>query len=175
MVASISRFMNFPASAIEIHPGDARNTYNDLIAGMMILFDQYARIMHSEPLILLENRTGQIISNGSEIASFWKLLVETSPELKGKVGIVLDVQQLFTVTRKGFLKALDTIPLEAIRGLHIHHKHGIPRKEDIIPWDRVFNKIRLAKDGIIINPEVLRKSWVEPTIMFCKESLAHLS
>jgi hypothetical protein len=113
---------------------------------------------------MLENRIGQIVSTGDDVECFWRLLVETSPEMKDKVGIVLDVQQLFTVTKKDFLKALDSIPPEAIRGLHIHRNHNIPRKEDMIPWERFFERIELVKNEIKINPEVLRKNWIEPTI-----------
>jgi hypothetical protein len=42
-----------------------------------------------------------------------------------RLGIVLDVQQLFTQTKptKRFLEHIEVIPNDAIRALHIHHKH----------------------------------------------------
>jgi hypothetical protein len=168
MAVSTSRFLNVPASVIEVHPGDRRNSFQDLIAGARSLLSLYAHEMHTQPLILLENRTGQIVSTGDDIKRFWGLLVETSPETRDQSGIVLDIQQLFTVTKKDFLKQLDAIPLEAIKGLHIHHNHNVPRREDKIPWESVFDRIKLVKNDIIINPEVLRKNWIDPTIRFCE-------
>jgi hypothetical protein len=168
MAVSISEFLNVPASVIEIHPGDKRNSFDDLLAGARSLLNLYAKEIHAEPLIMLENRTGQIVSTGDDIQRFWGLLVETNPEIRDKVGIVLDIQQLFTVTKKDFLKALDVIPPEAIRELHIHRNHNVPRKGDAIPWEGVFERMKLIKNDIIINPEVLRKNWIEPTIRFCQ-------
>jgi len=168
MAVSISEFLNVPASVIEIHPGDKRNSFDDLLAGARSLLNLYAKEIHAEPLIMLENRTGQIVSTGDDIQRFWRLLVETNPEIRDKVGIVLDIQQLFTVTKKDFLKALGVIPPEAIRGLHIHRNHNVPRKGDAIPWEGVFERMKLIKNDIIINPEVLHKNWIEPTIRFCQ-------
>ncbi len=36
--------------------------------------------------------------------------------------MVLDIQQLFTVTKSKFLVELDTIPMEFVKGFHIHAK-----------------------------------------------------
>jgi len=190
MVIFLSEFLGKPASVIEIHPGNRRkNSFQDIANSISFLLDKYGEAFGVEPLILLENRTEQRISRGREINDFWNFLSENHSELRGKFGIVLDVQQLYTresrdlkkklrtiqleILRARFIKAFDIIPSEARKGFHIHRFHQIPHKTDDIPWVQVFDRIQRVKDSIIINPEVLNEKWVKPTINFCKDLLSN--
>ena len=65
MTLSISKFFSKPAAIIEIHPGDKRNSFEDLVESMRLLVDKYDAEFKVKPLILLENRTGQFISSVS--------------------------------------------------------------------------------------------------------------
>lgn len=171
MIMSISKFLTIPPKAIEIHPGDRRNSFEDISSSIKLLLEVYKREFNIVPLILMENRTGQFISTGETIQSFWEHFSREYPSLKNKAGIVLDVQQLFTVTKKNFLRELDLIPLEAIKGFHIHYKHGVPSNSDEIPWKEVFDRIAELKKDILINPEIHHKNKVMNAIKFCEEML----
>lgn len=189
MVISLSEFLGKPASMIEIHPGNRRqNSFQDIAKSIRFLLDKYCDALGVEPLILLENRTEQRISRGREINDFWNFICETHSDLKDKFGIVLDVQQLFTqekhdlktklklmqpeILRARFIRKLDMIPLEALKGFHIHFKHKVPHEHNEVPWKLVFDRMKQIRKHIIINPEVLNEKWVEPTINFCKDLLS---
>lgn len=135
MVVSLSEFLGKPASIIEIHPGNRRkNSFSEIAKSIRFLLDKYGEVFRVEPLILLENRTEQRISRGREIRDFWNFLSENYPDLKGKFGIVLDIQQLYTrerrdlmkkskgtqleILRERLIRAFDMIPSEALKGMH---------------------------------------------------------
>ena len=91
-----------------------------------------------------------------------------------QIGIVLDVQQLFTQTAgrppdtRRFLDSLDEIPAIAVRTFHIHRLHGVPCLDDPIPWREVFYRIHKLKSGIVINPEVSHTNGIGKAIAFCR-------
>jgi hypothetical protein len=171
MIISISEHLKAPAFAIEIHPGDRRNGYGDLIRACKEIQVRYGAALGKAPLILLENRTGQFISTGSHIADFWATLAGKPGSLSDSVGIVLDIQQLFTVTGRDFISQFDMIPLDAIKGLHIHTRHRTPSLQDNIPWDIVFERIRGSDKPLLINPEIHHRNAVPDAIKFCNEML----
>jgi len=84
---------------------------------------------------------------------------------------VLDVQQLYTVTKESFAIELDAFPSDAIKGCHIHFKHRVPSSSNVIPWKQAFAKIAEAKNNVIINPEVHHKNKVKTAIEFCEGML----
>ena len=172
MVINISNFFGMPAAAIEIHPGNRKNSYRNITTSIITLLDEYNKEFKVKPLILIENRTGQSISSGTDILYFWKFLSESYPHLQENVGIVLDIQQLYTVTKKNFLIELEMIPLKALKGFHIHYKHGVPDISNEIPWQEVFSKIINVKNDMIINPEIHHKNKVKDAIKFC-EDMSH--
>lgn len=171
MTLFISKFFNKPAAIIEVHPGDRRNSFADLIESMSLFVDNYEEEFKVKPLVLLENRTAQFVSSGRDILHFWEHLSQNYSYLRNSVGIVLDVQQLYTVTKREFLKELEMIPLQALKGFHIHHKHSVPSLSDEIPWKAVFAKIADLRTPVIINPEIHHKNRVEKAIKFCRDML----
>lgn len=171
MVIEVSRFFGVPASAVEIHPGDKRNSFSDVSKSISLLLDRYEEVFGERPLILLENRTGQFVSDGSDIAGFWKHLSSDYSRLLGEAGVVLDIQQLHTVTRGRFLDELEIVPYEALKGFHIHSKHMVPDLSDEIPWSEVFDRINGIGHEVLINPEILHKKRVKDALKFC-ESLS---
>lgn len=171
LVCDISEFLGSPAAKIEIHPGDRRNSHDDILKGVQLILAEYEKIFGIAPGILLENRTGQVISTGKEIAGICRCCETDYPELLQHFGIVLDVQQLFTVTKGKFLLELDSIPMEFVKGFHIHAKHQAPSVTDPIPWEDVFSRIRGIGHDVIINPEVLLMKNVGATIGFCEERM----
>jgi len=171
MTLNISKFLSKPPFAIEIHPGDNRNKYSDICEAANFLIERYFAELKVRPLILLENRTGQFISKGSDISCFWKLLKQNYTFLEDKVGIVLDIQQLFTVTRKQFEEQFEKIPFDAIKGVHIHSKHKAPKSSDEIPWVAVFEKLSKIAKNLIVNPEVSHRSDIQRTLDFWKNGI----
>jgi len=123
------------------------------------------------PFVVVENRTGQFISRGKQISEFWETLLSYDSSLSKDVGIVLDIQQLFTVTKEMFLNELHEIPPKAIKGLHIHYRHRTPSLENEIPWENVFEWLGNIKSEIFINPEVHHYRQAKDTISFCKHMI----
>ena len=149
MVISISNFFGVPAAIIEIHPGK-ENHPCDIVESIKLLLNRYNNKFeefNAEPLILIENRTGQVIQRGEEIRNFWNFVSKNHPYLKSKVGIVLDFSQLYTtaknyarakikkkessqilsLAKENFLKELEIIfnlPEEVLKGFHIHYQHS---------------------------------------------------
>ena len=171
MIIDISDFFDSPSAKIEIHPGDRRNSYSDITRSIGKIQEEYSNTFSIVPEILLENRTGQIISDGDEIKQFWEFITTNDPELTERFGIVLDVQQLATVTRGDFLHSFAIIPNDALKGFHIHTLHKPPSITDKIPWRNVFDRIGGLNQDIIINPEIHHNNKVAGVIGFCKEML----
>jgi len=171
MIVEISDFLTIPAEKIEIHPGDRRNSFVDIVQAMQKIQEGYDQAFGTVPEILLENRTGQIVSNGDEIAQFWAYLITQDPGLEESSGIVLDVQQLKTVTKNKFTVSFSKIPGECLKGFHIHTLHRPPKPSDSIPWSLVFQKISGLSQDIIINPEIHHNNQVAGVIGFCKERI----
>lgn len=175
MQVNIAKHLGLSPFAIEIHPGykDTGDGYNEfwhLEEAIKLLLTEFIKEFKRGPLILLENRTDQLISTGKDLMEFWDSL---STENKEKtVGIVLDVQQLFTATRNKFDEELEVIPLECIKAYHIHQKHNVPNADGEIPWEFTFKRnIKKIKSDLLINPEVHHGENIDPTIDFCKSLL----
>jgi len=168
-VVAVCRRLGRPAIAIEIHPGDRRNSCDDLVRACARLLDQCGARLDVRPQILLENRTGQFVSTGDNLRRFWNVLRTAGADIIDEVGIVLDVQQLYTATRGDFDNQFAQIPLDAIKGVHIHTKHQTPTLEDNIPWRRVFDRLREKSGGLLVNPEVHHSRYVPAAIAFCEK------
>ena len=67
---------------------------------------------------------------------------------------------------------LERIPLEALKGFHIHYRHRVPSLSNEIPWRHAFTKVTNVKNDIIINPEILHKNKVKDAIKFCENMLS---
>ncbi len=171
MAISISKIFGVPPAGIEIHPGGRHNTYSDIVRSIITIRELFKNSFNTIPFVVLENRTGQIVSNGEQIHDFWQVLLFKNKSLSKDVGIVLDIQQLYTVTKNDFLKQLNFIPHESVKGLHIHCKHRTPSVENKIPWAKVFAWIGKIKHKIFLNPEVHHHSQAIDTISFCNEMM----
>ena len=172
MTLDLGRFFGKPPRYIEIHPGDQRNTFQDLLSAINLLIDEHKAALGQKPIILVENRTNQFISKGKDIAAFWQFIVDYEADLRGQVGAALDVSQFYTVTRAAFLAQFERIPLDAIKGLHVHFKHDAPSLSDVVPWTQVFNRLKQLNGELLVNPEVSHKKNIAPTIDFCKKQFA---
>ncbi len=84
-----------------------------------------------------DNTFRQHIQNEADINDFWRLFKDKYPDLVRHVGIMLDIQQLYAVTKDNFISEFDKIPKDCLYGAHIHTKHGIPPISDDIPWKHV--------------------------------------
>jgi hypothetical protein len=169
MLIDLSDFFQTPPAKIEIHPGDQRNTCDDLTRSIEKIQDEYDHAFGIVPELLLENRTGQFISDGDQIARFWEFVRTKDPELIDNFGIVLDVQQLATVVKEDFLHSFAKIPNDALKGFHIHTLHKPPKIADKIPWNKVFDRIARLKQDVIINPEIHHNNKVAEVIGFCQK------
>ncbi|NMB79592.1 MAG: hypothetical protein GYA23_10930 [Methanomicrobiales archaeon] len=171
MILDISERFGIPPAKIEIHPGDRRNSFADIAHGVKMIQAGYQDAYGFMPEILLENRTGQFISQGSQIEALWNYVMQNNPELTDSFGIVLDIQQLFTVTKERFLPSLEKIPDGCQKGFHIHRLHRPPQTGDGIPWPEAFARISAIKHDMIINPEIHHNNQVVNVIGFCEANL----
>jgi hypothetical protein len=173
MLCDISEVMGCPAAKIEIHPGERKEVgLNNILDGVSDILQIYSKVTGCEPEILLENRTSQRVRNGQDIADLYFLCEEEYSHFQNKFGIVLDVSQLYSETREGFLASFALIPNATLKGFHIHaNNHQVPSMDNAIPWREVFGRIRQIRHDVIINPEVLREGDVKTTIDFCKDQL----
>ena len=172
MLCDIAEVLGSPAAKIEIHPGERNEIFlNDILDSVEFIISRYTRNTGSEPEILLENRTGQRVRDGTDIKVLWNLCEEKYPHIQDKFGMVLDVSQLLTVTGDNFLQSFAEIPDSCLKGFHIHYQHQPPYSSDPIPWNVVFKKIGKLRQDIIINPEIHHKKSVQDAIIFCKDRL----
>jgi hypothetical protein len=171
MILDLSEFLGTPPAKVEIHPGDRRNSFADIARCVKVIQAGYQDSFGHVPEILLENRTGQFISQGKQIAGLWNYLAQHDPELMNSFGIVLDIQQLSTVTRENFLSSLNLIPTDCLKGFHIHRLHRPPAIGDGIPWPDVFAKIVSIQHDVIINPEIHHNNQVAGVIGFCERMM----
>jgi len=167
MAVAISKRFGVPPAGIEIHPGGRNNSYSDIVLSITTIRESFEKSFNSIPFVVLENRTGQFVSNGQQILELWRALLFENQNLRKHVGIVLDIQQLYTVTKNDFLSQLGYIPHESIKGLHIHCRHRTPSVEDDIPWVKVFTWLGEIEHEIFVNPEVHHHSHAKDTISFC--------
>ncbi|RZN44133.1 MAG: hypothetical protein EFT35_00465 [Methanophagales archaeon ANME-1-THS] len=175
MIVDICNHFGTPATAVEIHPGDRRNSHRDIVNGCYAILEGFQNSFSYKPTILLENRTGQFISTGADLRAFWSALRREGHDTTKNVGIVLDIQQLFTSTQHRFIEELQVVPRESIKALHIHAEHRTPSLGNKIPWLTVFDWMRTLPQTILINPEVHHKNQVPETISFCREHMKRTS
>lgn len=175
MQLALSEHLGVCPAAIEIHPGRRPNTVQDIIGAVRALIGTFGNRYGAPPMILLENRTEHVASDGQSIATLWHAANACGSGISEHFGIVLDIQQLFTQTKKcpaAFLHSLAEIPDEALRGFHVHRRHQAPRVHDGIPWPEVFCRIRKLSRDVLINPEVLARGHVSGALEFCRQMLS---
>jgi len=166
-------FFNIPPIGIEVHPGKSDRKQNNYISfsnALQMVFEEIQNSYHYMPIILIENRTGQFIQDGVSIRDFWDYFKKYFPDLVEYIGIILDIQQFFTVTRNDFIQELSLIPFDSLYGIHIHKKHRAPNLNDNIPWKSVFTFLEnIRKDRpFFILPEVHHEKQLIETINFIK-------
>ena len=162
--------------AIEIHPGLAqnrKNNYESYTRAIEFIYRGFVEKYNNRPLLLIENRTNSFIKSGEDIKNFWEKFVSLTPELAKDVGIILDIQQLFTSCKFDFKNQINKIPLDSIKGFHIHRLHRTPKKDDGIEWQYVFDKIKQVEmqKTIILLAEVHRENDLIEAYKFCKNYL----
>ena len=168
MILDIAEYLGTPPAKVEIHPGDRENSFTDIISGVKAIQTGFQDSYGKSPEILLENRTDQFISRGPAIAKLWDYVMQNDPGLAENFGIVLDVQQLLTMTGEDFLPSFNQIPTVCLKGFHIHRLHRPPAVGDGIPWSEVFARIAGIERDIIINPEIHHNNQVAGVIGFCE-------
>ena len=167
---NIVDYLGKAPSIIEIHPGDTRNSFEDIVSFCVEIREVF-KDNYGEVSVLLENRTTQFIANGRELRDYWQYIVDNQGDMIDHLGIVLDIQQLVTKTKTRFREEFAIIPDEALKGFHIHHKHRWPSISDPIPWSMVFVRIKELNHHVIINPEIHQKKRVQQSIDFCNKML----
>lgn len=183
-VFSIIDFFGVTPYAIEIHPGKfarGKNNIRALSKAINKLHTEYEQNYNEETLIFIENRTDQYIQDGSDVEYFWKYFTNSYPHLINKTGIILDIQQFHTSTKKfkqNFESEFSKIPKESLLGVHIHGRNGrahqVPQEKDQIPWKFVKEQIKdlgNVKRPLYVLPEVHHAKHAEKTYEFCKDFL----
>lgn len=175
-ISLIFDYFKKPSLAIEIHPGVSNRNNNTLTTfskAIDILLTRIKSNYNYYPLIMIENRTGHIIKDGISIFKFWNHFKRNFDSISSYIGIILDIQQFYTVTKENFRAELDKIPKEVICGAHIHTKHQSPSLDDSIPWQYVFEFLRNVnkKRDLYILPEVHNEKNLLSTIDFIEAYL----
>ncbi|WP_048190500.1 hypothetical protein [Methanobacterium sp. SMA-27] len=179
-IFSIIDFLGIEPYAIELHPGtflEGQNNIKVFSEGINTLYTTFFEKYHKKVIIFVENRIRQFIASGEDLNEFWEFFSTKYPQLADKVGIVLDIQQLYTNSKffgESFTDEFDKIPNNSLYGVHIHHNHGTPSIEDDIPWkyvaDNLDSKIKSDRPFHVL-PEVHNPTQVEETYNFCKNIL----
>jgi hypothetical protein len=172
MLIEIAKYLGRPPSKIEIHPGGRENTYRDIAIAMASIQDTFSEAFGTSPDIILENRRGSVVSRGPEIAEFWHAFVELCPHMTGSSGVVFDASALRrTVSKIDYLASIAAIPMESVKGLHIHCKHQAAAFSNDLPWKEVFAWINGFDHSFFLNPEVHKPEDLVATMRFCRENL----
>lgn len=159
--------------AIEIHPGNRPNSVADVLDGAASILEAFGKKFGREPLVLLENRTGQVVSDGKHLHDVWQHATSRGDAFTRCFGLVLDIQQLFTQSAgrtrdlSRFSEHFSMVPDGAVKAYHIHHLHRTPTLEDPIPWRAVFQRIRSKMGPFLINPEIHHATHIPAAIRFC--------
>jgi len=75
MLIDIASRLTIPLAGVEIHPGGKKNTYEDLVKAITAIRVQFKETFNNIPFVVVENRTGQFISDGKQICEFWERLL----------------------------------------------------------------------------------------------------
>jgi len=158
-VMTIINFLGKSPAVIEVHPGTQQrknNNMKSLAFGLETLMIRLEEKLGFIPNIFIENRTPHIISSGSDIGEFRDALSSLDFYDRYPIGIILDIQQLYSKTRGRFVEELWKIPHDIIRGFHIHELHRTPTLKGKIDWYAVREYIESEnfKTDLHILPEV---------------------
>jgi hypothetical protein len=175
-VMTIVDFLGKPPAVIEVHPGTQQKRMNNiksLILGLKSFVFRLEESLGFMPEIFIENRTPHIISSGNNIRLFRDELLSMDSCDELPIGVILDIQQLFSKTRERFVEELWTIPHEILRGFHIHQLHRTPTFEGKIDWNVVREFIHSGKfkSKLHILPEVHHMNQLLETHRFCTDFL----
>lgn len=144
-IFSIIDFLIVNPYAIEIHPGNfqgGKNNTGVFLEAIERSYNEYHKKYNEDILIFIENRTGQHIQDGADINDFWRSFKDKYPDLVRHIGVMLDIQQLYTVTKDNFISEFTKIPKDCLYGVHIHTRHGVPSVSDDIPWKHVSDELK---------------------------------
>ena len=122
----IARHMGLPPTMIEIHPGKKPNTNQYIAESAIKLFNNFKDEFKVKPTILIENRTGHVISNGTQMKEFWEYLIKNYPLYRKYIGFVVDFRTMYTQISKDysnnvnshFINSIKMIPDESVKGCH---------------------------------------------------------
>ncbi len=178
-IFSIIDFLDIEPYAIEIHPGISQRRKNNFITfskAINHLHEKYYQKYDNEIFIFIENRTGQIIEDGKSINRFWTVFKDKYPNLVNKTGIIVDIQQLYTVTKDNFENEFSKIHKNCLVGVHVHEKHRTPEMNHIPEncWKCISNELEFMSKSnrpFHVLPEVHHAKQVEETYLFCKNYL----
>ena len=179
-IFSIIDFLGIEPYAIELHPGiflEGQNNIKVFSEAINTLYSKFFEKYDKNVLIFIENRTKQYIASGDDLKEFWEVFSTRYSQLMDHVGIILDIQQLYTNSKffgDSFIDEFNKIPNNSLFGVHIHHNHGTPSIENDIPWkyvaDTLDSKIKSDRPFHVL-PEVQNPKQVEETYKFCKKVL----
>lgn len=173
-IASIVDHIGVLPEIVEVHPGYRPNTPRSIALAVSSLLSKWRQRYGGAPLFLLENRTGQVVARGRQMAEYWTEATGLPGGLSSSMGLVLDVQQLFTEAKSAFTNDLMELPLSAIRECHVHAKHSTPSHADPIDWDSALRILVQSRHAVYVLPEVHHNAAVSRTVEFVAGVLERL-
>jgi len=173
MLAAIADHLTIQPDFIEIHAGD-RDTDCGVLAGAMLqLQDEFHDLTGRRPCVLIENLTASPVHSGFWLREIWEELRDRdNPRVSG---IVADFSGFITAGRKlgiGPIPSLQSVPKDAVRGLHVHQKHvRIIPEENPEYWAAAREFVSYLSGEVFVNPEVHTMENFYANLAFCREWL----
>ena len=75
------------------------------------------------------------------------------------------------MTGESYEAYLKIVPIDGVKGIHVHTLHRAPSENDEIPWDVAFKKVREISHDFFVNPEIHHPNMVGQTIAFCERMM----
>ncbi len=165
MLLGLADYLGPPPHAVELYPGDRKNTVADIVRAMTVLSGAYVDAFGSSPILFLVNRAEQSVFSETQLRSFWLHLTDHSPELESVAGVALDIRQLRIAKGDECAGALARVFPESLKGFHIPIARRKPAGE-AIPWDQVFSCMLSLRHDFFVKPDVIQQSRVEEGVRF---------
>ncbi len=158
MLAELAGYLGTVPHTIEIHPGSPKNNAVDYVLAMHTIRTIFEDQTGQMPEIVLENLTASHVYSGAHLSEIAEFLEASDSDLAESCGFVVDISGIWTANKQDkevYSASFDAIPLDFVRGLHIHLKHQSVDEMENPPFWAYFREWFATIDHpIFINPEV---------------------
>ena len=158
MLVEVADHLGKIPHTMEIHPGSHKNKAPDYVAAMKTLQEVFEEQTGRRPGIVLENLMKSRVHSGVHLAEIWQPLLATDPSMAESCGFVVDVSGIWTANKtekEAYQVSFNAIPIDAVKGLHVHLKHKpVVEEDDPAFWACVREWMKTIDHPIFLNPEI---------------------